>query len=159
MAFERGYKDLQHAYHSAAAVTAGLSFPHCLGNPVCAYGNQLSQDLSVPTVQRSKQRAECIHHPAHCQFFLDAHFFQRTGIRIRFHLAIAAVALGFVDDPDIPQDRSSCCQAPNPLSALALLCCVSEPRCLVSEPLAEPQKTTCRNRSFLFFIKPERCRL
>ena len=136
MAVKRWHEDFQCKYHSTASVSAILSFPHCLGNSVCANGNQQHQNLYVPSIQRSKPRAECIYHTANCQFLLEPYFFQCTSICFCFHLVTAVMGLGFVDDPYFLPDRSFCSQTSDPISTLALFCCISELWCLVSESLA-----------------------
>lgn len=135
------HADFQRKYLAAASVSSSFPFSDCLGRSVCADGNRRRKNLSVPAVNRAKHGFERLYHTADFQFLLESDFLQRASISFRFFLAANTFVLSFMDDSVVSQGRSAFCETSNPISALAFLCRIPEPRCLVSESVTILRKS------------------
>lgn len=134
------HEDFQHEYLAAASVSSSFPFSDCLGHSVCANGNRCRKNLSVSAVHRAKQGFERLYITADCQFLLESDFLQCTSISFCFFLAANTLDLSLLDDSVVSQGRSAFCETPNPISALAFLCRIPKPWCLVSESITRLHK-------------------
>ena len=129
------HEDFQRKYLEAASVSSSFPFSDCLGHSVCANGNRRRKNLSIPAVHRAKQGFERLYNTADCQFLLESDFLQCASIPFHFFLAANTLGPGLLDDSVVSQGRSAFGKASNPISTLAFLCRIPEPRCLVSESM------------------------
>ena len=141
LAVKGWFEDFQHKYLTAISVSSCLPFPYCLGSSVCADGNRRRKNLSVPAVHKAKQGFERLYYAADCQFLLESDFLQCASISICFFLAANTLDLSLMDDSVVSQGRSAFCKTSNPISALAFLCRIPKPRCLVSESVTTLRKS------------------
>lgn len=116
-------------------------FPIVWGVLYALMGIGARKNLSVPAVNRAKHGFERLYHTADFQFLLESDFLNAASISFRFFLAANTFVLSFMDDSVVSQGRSAFCETSNPISALAFLCRIPEPRCLVSESVTILRKS------------------
>ena len=152
MAHKRRNANFQRKHPSAAFVTSTCRISNRMGNLVCPDGNQCCTNLYVCAISGAQQGVESLYHAACCEFLLESHFLQRSGIRVCVHLAAPAMDIGFMDDPRLPKCRFHSGQASDPISALVNIRRLSKPRCVVSKSIVIITKALAKASAFVIRV-------